>query len=83
MAKFRPLQHALANKFGGDPSVCDLPRVMRLPGFIHQKRAPFLSRIISLEQRPPYALNTIIETLELRAFAKPKKHRHPMPPAAW
>ncbi|MGC2457661.1 MAG: phage/plasmid primase, P4 family [Gallionellaceae bacterium] len=35
---FRQVQSALAEKFGTDTSVYDLPRVMRLPGFYHQKR---------------------------------------------
>jgi RepB DNA-primase from phage plasmid/Primase C terminal 2 (PriCT-2) len=45
--EFFSVQKALAEKFGGDPSVCDLPRIMRLPGFHHRKREPFLVRIIS------------------------------------
>lgn len=44
--QFKPVQQALAARFNGDVSVCDLPRVMRLPGFIHQKGAPFQTRII-------------------------------------
>lgn len=34
---FKPLQQALARRFNGDPSVADLPRLMRVPGFFHQK----------------------------------------------
>jgi hypothetical protein len=37
--QFTPLQAALITKFNGDPSVKDLPRVMRLPGFWHLKLA--------------------------------------------
>jgi RepB DNA-primase from phage plasmid len=36
-AEFTGLQKRLATLLDGDPSVCDLPRVMRLPGFPHQK----------------------------------------------
>ena len=48
LGQFKPVQQALAAKFGGDPSVCDLPRVLRLPGFWHQKDtdAPFMTRIV-------------------------------------
>lgn len=46
---FKPRQHQLAAKFKGDPSVCDLPRVMRIPGFLHLKESPFLSRLITPE----------------------------------
>ena len=41
---FTPLQKAIAARYNGD-KVHDLPRVMRLPGFIHGKGEPFLSRI--------------------------------------
>lgn len=53
--KFKERQHALAARFNGDPSVCDLPRVMRLPGFFHLKTAmPFQTRLInpSCEEQP-------------------------------
>ena len=48
---FTPMQRALAAKFDGDHACCDLPRVMRLPGFLHQKvkngirNEPFMTRI--------------------------------------
>ena len=41
-SKFGPLQKALAVRFDGDPSVHDLPRVMRLPGFTHRKAQPYV-----------------------------------------
>lgn len=34
---FGPIQQAIAEKLGTDPTIFDLPRVMRLPGFPHQK----------------------------------------------
>jgi putative DNA primase/helicase len=43
---FTPLQRHFIAKFGGDPAVLDLPRVLRLPGFYHRKSTPFLSRIV-------------------------------------
>ena len=44
---FKKTQQTLASLFDGDPSVCDLPRVMRLPGFPHQKdpKHPFVTKI--------------------------------------
>lgn len=39
---FTPVQKAIAEKFSSDPKVIDLPRVLRLPGFWHQKAKPFL-----------------------------------------
>lgn len=45
--KFKERQHALASRFGGDMAVCDLPRVMRLPGFWHLKGEPFQTRLVN------------------------------------
>lgn len=48
-------QARLAAYYGGDPSVIDPPRVMRLAGFWHLKGEPFRSRIIggiSVGRRP-------------------------------
>jgi hypothetical protein len=42
---FTPTQTALARRFRGDPNVKDLPRVMRIPGFVHRKETPFLSEL--------------------------------------
>lgn len=39
---FRPAQRQLAAYYRSDPTVDDLPRVMRLPGFYHRKYAPKL-----------------------------------------
>ena len=45
--EFEQAQKRLIELLGSDASVSDLPRVMRLPGFIHtkDKESPFLSRI--------------------------------------
>lgn len=39
-------QKQIAMKYNADGAVSDLPRVMRLPGFWHQKDEPFLTRIV-------------------------------------
>lgn len=46
--EFTPMQKALAEHFGTDTAVKDLPRVMRVPGFLHQKvrQDPFLVRVV-------------------------------------
>jgi hypothetical protein len=44
---FSDMQKALAYNLGSDPKVHDLSRVLRVPGFYHNKEKPFLSRIIS------------------------------------
>lgn len=43
--KFKQIQISLATKFGGDKKVNDHARVLRLPGFYHQKSTPFQSCI--------------------------------------
>lgn len=58
--QFKPAQKALAAKFGGDRSVNDLPRVMRVPGFLHCKGTPFRTRIVSLGAQQPYAFDDLI-----------------------
>lgn len=53
--EFKPMQQAIAQRFGSDPSVCDLPRVMRLPGFLHQKRAATRVKVIHESGAAPFA----------------------------
>lgn len=59
LEQFGKLQSAIASMFGGDPKVKDLPRVMRLPGFLHLKGEPFACKVLSLERRPRYSIQTI------------------------
>jgi putative DNA primase/helicase len=64
---FKPVQQALARKFGTD-NVCDLPRVLRVPGFYHLKNpaAPFMVRIVELnEELEGYAIEDIVGELGL------------------
>jgi hypothetical protein len=64
--QFKPWQQHLAAECGSDPSVNDLPRVMRLPGFAHRKGAPFQVRILA---DSPHRLYT--ETDFVAAFGAP------------
>ncbi len=54
--QFTAMQTSIASKFGSDPNVKDLPRVMRLPGFLHRKCAPFMTRILTVQDASPIAL---------------------------
>jgi hypothetical protein len=63
LATFGAVQKKLAAKFSGDSAVSDVSRVMRLPGFVHQKGAPFLVRIVSMSDAPPYQAAQIIDAL--------------------
>jgi hypothetical protein len=44
--EFSSYQKSLARKFSGDQSVHDLARVMRVPGFLHNKGDAFVTRIL-------------------------------------
>ena len=70
LALFKPMQHAIAQRFGADPKVCDLPRVMRLPGFFHCKGEPFLSRVIAQHDGAPYPHAAMAEAFGLALPAK-------------
>ena len=53
--EFTVVQRHLAKLYGGDPSVCDLARVMRLPGYWHGKtETSFLSRLVELNAEAQY-----------------------------
>jgi DNA primase RepB-like protein len=52
--EFADKQRALIAAHGGDPVVCDLPRVMRLPGFFHQKGEASMVRIVTASRASPY-----------------------------
>jgi len=66
---FAPVQTALAARFSGDPAIKDLPRLMRLPGFYHQKvkpaqgrtGEPFLVRIRHETAAQPLSWATVCE----------------------
>ncbi len=65
LARFRGLQIALARRFGSDPSVQDLARVMRIPGFFHYKQEPFRVRTIKLEAGMPYPIDKLVAEMDL------------------
>lgn len=71
LTQFKPMQQALAKRFGSDPSVCDLPRVFRLAGTVNHKRAePFLTRTLHVDDAEPMAFNLFAEAMGLDAGSK-------------
>ncbi len=60
LAQFKPVQQRIAAALGSDPAVCNLSRVMRLPGFVHHKGEPFVSRIIHESGGLPYAPERVL-----------------------
>jgi hypothetical protein len=71
--QFKKLQKSLIEQFGGDKAIHDLPRVMRLPGFMHRKGEPFLSHIVSTsDELPPYTIADFPQVEKKKAVTKRK-----------
>ena len=79
--EFSRYQKALAVKFDSDPVVCDLPRIMRLPGFYHCKDKPYPVRIKQVENCKPYSLNSICYGLGLQVEDIESTVNNPAPSA--
>ncbi|MGA8165150.1 MAG: DUF3987 domain-containing protein [Waddliaceae bacterium] len=62
---FSEIQKALAQRFSGDPSVHDLSRVMRVPGFIHQKGVPFQTHILEASGSLPIPFDEFVSEFKL------------------
>jgi P4 family phage/plasmid primase-like protien len=56
LSLFTQAQEAIAARWGSDPSVKDLPRVMRVPGFMHCKSTP---TIVTCDVDSTYALRPL------------------------
>lgn len=68
--KFKEFQCAMATRFGTDPAIHDLSRVMRLPGTINWKRKePFLARIVHNSDAKPYGVRAVRKSLKLKLDA--------------
>lgn len=53
LEEFSIYQKRIAKTLGTDVNICDLPRVMRAPGFLHQKGAAFESKVVILNEGLP------------------------------
>jgi hypothetical protein len=60
---FSAAQKRLAAFYNADPKVCDLPRVMRVPGFLHQKGAPTPVLFQRLRQCSPRSAGDVLAGL--------------------
>ncbi len=65
LADFRRAQQALAATYMGDTHVCDLARVMRLPGYLHIKGEPFRSRLLHCDRVKPWNWPDFAQTMGL------------------
>jgi hypothetical protein len=61
LESFSHLQGQLAKMFDADRSVKDLCRVMRLPGFVHNKQQPYQSRIVRLDDKPAIPVQEFVD----------------------
>ncbi|MBF0448987.1 MAG: PriCT-2 domain-containing protein [Magnetococcales bacterium] len=75
LEEFKPMQKALALKFDADNSVNDLPRVMRLPGFLHRKGEPYRTRVIKSSSRPAYGRDEFLRAFNIDPTQPPKPTR--------
>jgi hypothetical protein len=69
---FGPAQRQLAAFYGSDASVHDLPRVMRLPGFLHRKGEPRLVTFEGASLRN-YTLEEVLEAHPVKAVATTRR----------
>lgn len=65
------IQQTLVNHYGSDPNAKDAARVLRVPGFFHNKGEPFMVRLIHESGAKPY---TVAEMLA--AFPTSKKNSY-------
>jgi hypothetical protein len=58
---FRPVQQRLVDDYGSDPNAKDAARVLRLPGFFHRKKEPYLVRILDTSSEQPLSRERALE----------------------
>ncbi len=82
LGQFTSIQEGLSKKFGGD-DIKDLARVLRVPGFLHQKGEPFLTRIVDLKTNlAPYSLDDIGKLISLKE-SKSSEEKSKSPKKDW
>jgi hypothetical protein len=63
---FKRVQIGLAERFDGDPSVCDLARVARVPEFINYNHEnPFLVQTLQVNDSPVLSIQELSKILDL------------------
>jgi putative DNA primase/helicase len=69
VAEFTPVQKALAARFGTDPNVCDLARVMRIPGTINWNyNLPCMAHVVHQIEREHVSIAHLINKLGLKVY---------------
>ena len=70
LEQFSSIQKHVIALFQGDSQVHDLPRVMRLPGFFHQKQEPFLTQIIKESGEQPFSASQFLDAFGIPPFSE-------------
>jgi predicted P-loop ATPase len=78
VGEFRSIQQALVAKFGTDPAVINPARIMRVPGFLHQKSEPVPVTLEVLDH-PPLTAAQVREWLAPELLAQ--QQQRPRVPA--
>lgn len=66
LAAFEPIQQELIKKFGADKACFDAPRIMRLPGTMHNKNSPPTKvELIQLNDFPAYKTKDFYRQMDL------------------
>ncbi len=77
LAGFTAVQVAIKDKYGSD-NVIDLPRVLRVPGFYHQKKDPVPVKIYSEKRQPKLSYAECLEKWpqeKKEKWSAPKYHQ--------
>ena len=65
LAEFKTVMTTMVEQYGSDPNARDLARVLRLPGFFHQKdpQNPFMVSIVEATNAQPYTWTKITDSI--------------------
>lgn len=72
LKSFSIVQEALIRRYHGDPKVKDLARVMRLPGFFHQKKDRIRTNIVFENARKAYFYEEFLHAFQIDVSKKQK-----------
>lgn len=73
LESFGYVQKHVALLLGSDDKVHDLPRVMRVPGYLHQKGEPFKTRTLELNPEAVYTHGAFLEAFAVPEYVPPPK----------
>lgn len=65
VAEFRLIQKALIKHFNSDTAIHNPSRIMRVPGFMHLKKEPILSRLIYSDMSGAYSKEAFLKAFDI------------------